>query len=948
MKRIVFAMIIIWTILTAQTAAVADQGDITFDFEQLFDNHGSVMLLIDSQSGSILYANHAASDYYGYSVEQLKTMKIAQINTLSAEETAQEMREAEEETRNYFIFRHRLANGEIRTVEVFSYPVKYKNQDVLYSIVHDVTAKVMLEEKNRMMTYIIFASGAVVILLLILFLLIIGQNHRKLQVRNKELENFYELRKSFIDAESSLIYLKDENLKYMFVNKATEEFYNKPADDMIGLDDLSLGDSEFAFIRRQSDLKVLQHLSPIEEEIEWNRRVYKINKFPVKMLNGKYGVGAYIKDISKEWDLRKRQEIELKRHTILTNVLNSNLPTTQEQLDFVLNESLKITGSEFGYIYLYDQEKKEFILNSWSKGVMAECAVVEKKTRYQLEKTGIWGEVVRQGKPIVVNNFIAPHPLKKGYPDGHVTLSKFMSIPIVIDDKIEAVMGLANKDDDYDSNDLFEMTVLMNGVWNVIKRREILNELTYERNKYLQILISIGDAVLVVDREGKIEMLNTVAQKLTGWPIEEAQGKHYKDIFILSHEDEKLKILDPIEEVFRTDAIQELGNHAILTARDGETFYIEDSAAPIQDEIGVTIGVVLVFRDVTEKKEHSKKIEFLSFHDMLTGLYNRRFFEEELRRLDTQRNLPISIIMGDVNGLKLTNDVFGHTFGDLLLQKVGDVLRRVCRSDDVIARWGGDEFVVLLPKTTVDEAEQIKKRIKGEFSKEQIQAVKGSISIGYGIKKGQNEEIMQALEKAEEEMYLEKTLERDNIRVSTVETIINALHLNSTREKDHSHRVRELCLKFGSALGLSEEDLRKLSDAAFFHDIGKIALEPKLLNKNYRLTTEEKIEIKKHPLVGYRILNLLDDTVNLSEVVLSHHERWDGLGYPRGIKGEAIPLLSRIIAITESYERITHDLNISAMSKMQAIHILMANAGSQFDPHLTEVFIRVLESENQE
>ncbi|MDD4239065.1 MAG: diguanylate cyclase [Desulfotomaculaceae bacterium] len=472
----------------------------------------------------------------------------------------------------------------------------------------------------------------------------------------------------------------------------------------------------------------------------------------------------------------------------------------------------------------------------------------------------------------------------------------------------------------------------------LVKRREAQKELTYEHNKYLQTLTSIGDGVMVVGQDGKIEMLNKVAQKLTGWTFPEAQGMHYKDVFVLSHEHEGYTIVDPIEGVFATDMIQELGNHAMLTSRDGTKYNLEDSAAPIKNETNTTVGIVLVFRDVTDKKAQRKKIEYLSFHDSLTGLYNRRFFEEELLRLDTARNLPLSIIMGDVNELKLTNDIFGHAYGDMLLKKVAEVLQNVCRADDIIARWGGDEFVILLPKTHLEETEKIVARIKGEFATEQIKAIKGSISMGFYAKQDITEDLMQVLYNAEEKMYSAKALERDKVRRSVIDSIITTLHQNSPREKNHSLRVSELCQELGRALKLPEVELRKLKEAGYLHDIGKIVLEPKLLNKDYPLTNGECKEMNKHSIVGYRILNSFDDTVDLAELVLAHHEQWDGHGYPKGLKGEEIPLLARIIAVAESYDRIIYDsANNKVMSKADAVGAIRENAGTQFDPKIVEL-----------
>lgn len=772
--------------------------------------------------------------------------------------------------------------------------------------------------------------------------------NRELIISQNKIQNFNKLLKTFIDADDKLVFLKDDQFKYVFVNRAFELFLQKESGHIIGRDDFDLLDEISAGMHRDKDMAVIKQQSMVVDELFWKGRQYKSTKFPVELLNGSIGVGAYIEDITEEQENKKKQKKMLQRHMIITDVFNRSFKNTQEQLDYALHEALKLTESRFGYIYLYNEDRREFTLNSWTAGVMKECTVADKKTIYQLDKTGIWGDVVRYRKPLLINDFQQPMEAKKGYPSGHVQLKKYMSIPVFIDDEIVAVIGMANKISDYDDTDLYEMNLLMSGVWNAIQRREIQDKLSFERNKYLQTLISIGDGVLVVDINGNIEMLNNVSENLTGWPAAEAIGRHYKEVFQLSGENGRI-VEDPIEAVFKTNNIQKLGNHAILTSRRGLKFNLEDSAAPIRNDQGQTVGVVLVFRDITEKKEQRELIEYLSFHDSLTGLYNMRFFEEELRRLDTERNLPISIIMGDVNGLKLTNDIFGHFYGDILLQKLAVVLRKTCRADDIIARRGGDEFVLLLPKTDFSEAEQIIQRIKLEFMKQQVKAVKGSVSMGAGTKNHPHESIKEILSRAEDEMYTRKTLECDAFKTDIIESIIGLLHKNSAREKEHSINVSRLSEQMGKVLGLEEKELKKLKEAGYYHDIGKVVLEPKLLNKRISMDEQEWNEIKKHPILGYRILNSFDQTLDLAEIVLAHQERWDGTGYPKGLKEEEIPLLSRVIALAESYERRRYGTeNNAPVCKADALSDLRQNAGRHFDPLLTEVFVNMLEVDAHE
>ena len=640
---------------------------------------------------------------------------------------------------------------------------------------------------------------------------------------------------------------------------------------------------------------------------------------------------------------RKTTKLEnnLFRNTIMFNVVNKEYSSISDWLDYVLNEMIKMTDSEFGYIYLFDEKTNELTLNSWSKGVMPECMVAEKKSVYQLETTGIWGEVIRQRKPIIINDFDAPNPLMKGYPEGHVKLKKWMAIPVFEDNEIVATVGLANRHDDYDDNDIYQVTSLMSGVWNMIERAKFRDKLEVEKNKYFSTLVSIGDGVMVVGLDERIEMINKVCADMTGWTEKEAEGMYYKDVFRLSHENLESHIMDPVEEVLKTGITHELSNHAILTSKDGTIYMLEDSASPVKNLQNEMIGVVLVFRDVTQKQKQRRQIEYLSFHDALTGLYNRRFFEEEMRRLDTPRNYPLTIIMADLNGLKLTNDAFGHHEGDILLKQTANLLRTHLRTEDIAARWGGDEFAVLMPQTTSEDAEKIVKRIIQGGNK--LKTGKGILSIAFGweTKTDSSLDLENIFKNAEEYMYKKKISESQGVRGLTIKTIINTLFEKSPREESHSKRVRELAIKIAKALNLSQHQIDDIATLGLLHDIGKIIVSDKILEKPGRLNEEEYDEIKKHPAIGYRMLTATNEFGGIAEGVLSHHERWDGKGYPKGIKGDQIPIEARIIAIADAYDAMTSSrpYRKEGMPLERARQELIDYAGSQFDPNIVSLII---------
>lgn len=380
--------------------------------------------------------------------------------------------------------------------------------------------------------------------------------------------------------------------------------------------------------------------------------------------------------------------------------------------------------------------------------------------------------------------------------------------------------------------------------------------------------------------------------------------------------------------------------YKIIRMNDGEERWVHELGKVEFDQQVNRVRLIGMIQDVTDRKRTEEEIIYLSFHDQLTGLYNRRFFEEELKRLDVVRNYPFTLVMADVNGLKLINDSFGHAVGDELLKNVALVLRKGCRGDDIIARLGGDEFVILLPNTNAAQTEQILKRINTLASQERVGSIELSISFGYETKRYEKEDIRELLKKAEDYMYKRKLFEGPSIRGKTIETIIRTLHEKNKREEQHSYRVSALCQSMGEALGLLEGEVQELKNVGLLHDIGKIAIDEEILNKPGKLTHEEWEEIKRHPEIGYRILSTVNGMVEIAEYVLAHHERWDGLGYPRGLKGEELPLQPRIIAIADAYDAMTSARSYrAALPNKAAIVELQKNAGIQFDPDLVTLFI---------
>lgn len=404
------------------------------------------------------------------------------------------------------------------------------------------------------------------------------------------------------------------------------------------------------------------------------------------------------------------------------------------------------------------------------------------------------------------------------------------------------------------------------------------------------IMENIPDAIYLKDLKSRFLVVNKYfAEKHGINSPEDAMGKTDFDIFSEEHarqafKDEQniIKTGKPIINIVEKE-----------TWADIEDGWVTTTKIPLFNKEGSIVGTFGISRDITDKKKAEDKIKYMSFHDCLTGLYNRAYFEEELNRLSVQRNLPLSIVLGDVNGLKMINDTYGHEKGDELLIKVAGILKQCFRKSDIISRWGGDEFIILLPLTDYSRAEEIVRRIEQvcpQFSSEDMPI---SIALGISTKVKEDENIGEVLKTAEDKMYRNKTTDEKRVHRSMMFSLEKSLDKKDYETEEHIERMGDLALHLGKDLNLPED---KLNDLA------------------------------------------------IADAILTHHENWDGSGYPEGLKGEEIPLVSRIISIVDAYDTMTSDRPYrKAFAKEQAIAEIRRYSGTKYDPKMVEVFIKIMD-----
>lgn len=464
------------------------------------------------------------------------------------------------------------------------------------------------------------------------------------------------------------------------------------------------------------------------------------------------------------------------------------------------------------------------------------------------------------------------------------------------------------------------------------KEKKLESSLLQKSQELEELINSISDLVATVNFDGNIINANQAWERVLGYNINEIISQPFMPFI---HPED----LEFIYESFNTGLVFD-PNYVLRTRvlkKSGEWLYFEWKLSFYED-LAYAVG-----RDVTDIVEKEEKILYLSYHDKLTGLYNRAFFEEELKRLDNNRHLPLSIIMGDVNGLKIVNDVFGHMAGDKMLQSIAEILKVSCRKGDIIARWGGDEFIVLLPNTNSKSTEEIINRIISNSKDMVLDIQYANISLGYAVKDSSNVDIIEVLVEAENNMYKNKVKDGKKVREIIISSMIQYLFDGNYEIKYHIDRIKNYSLTLANRLNLSNDDKNKLVVLAEVHDIGKISIPKEILEKPGELNESEWEEVKKHTETGYRIAKSIPELSDIAELILYHHERWDGNGYPHGLKGEEIPLLSRIFFVVDVYDAITQDKpHRKAMNLEEAVRFLIQNKGTQFDPYIVDSFVKIL------
>ncbi|SEM16040.1 PAS domain S-box-containing protein [Syntrophus gentianae] len=427
-----------------------------------------------------------------------------------------------------------------------------------------------------------------------------------------------ELQATILNHVGAHIFLKDKQHRYTYVNNNVCELFGMKVDEIIGKDDTNFFSAASIEEIRKSDRRVIEYGETItREEIDLTSadkvpHSYWVVKMPLKDSNGTiYGLCGISTDITELKRAGEAMKLNAERTEILLQLNQMSMASLQEIMDFALEKAVQMTRSTIGYLAFTNEDESVLTIHSWSRTAMRECAISQKPVHFPMVSTGLWGEAVRQRKPIITNDYSLPDPCKKGYPEGHVPIFRHMNIPVFSESHIVLVAGVGNKADDYNETDVQQLTLLMEGIWRIIERKKAEEELKSSQSRLASIIEFLPDATFAIDLEGKVISWNRALEELTGYAGKEMLGRGNYEYAIPFYGERRPLFVDLL-----LSWDDEIARKYSFIKKEGDTVYAEGEvpfvrrpsrmmwgkASLLRNERGEVIGAIETMRDVTDRK----------------------------------------------------------------------------------------------------------------------------------------------------------------------------------------------------------------------------------------------------------------------------------------------------------------------------------------------------------
>ncbi len=673
---------------------------------------------------------------------------------------------------------------------------------------------------------------------------------------------------------------------------------------------------------------------------------------PVSVEAGKVQVGekelilALVRARSGHGGNGETLKYQYRFESMVADISSTFVNTPAEAIDRAIDHALELSGQFFeaDRCYLCRFSEDGLYMDNTHEWCAEGIPSMQARNRcFPLHRAPWWSDQLLRGRHVYVPDVDdLPPDLEKDKQEFKAEDTKsFLSIPMIKDDRVIGLFGFkaVSAKRTLTEQQIGLLKVVTDLIAGALVKYEAEEKLKESEERYREILATMEEGYYESNLEGTVTYCNDAACRLFGYEPGGLVGVSYRQLY--KDPDQAFKTFN---QVFNTGR-PERGLILEMYKKDGSTGYGELSITLMKDKEGYVTGFKGIGKDVTERIQYEKRLEYLSLYDQLTDTYNRAYFEAELKRLSCGREYPVTIISADLDGLKLINDTMGHDAGDRMLQSCAEVIKKSLRASDIVARVGGDEFSAILVNTDRKAGEAILRRIREqveERNRNQEELPLG-ISLGVATAEDQKVPLKELFKRADDMMYRDKLYSSNSSRSKIVHSLLALLAARDFLTEGHARRLEDMCRAVGEKVGLSPHQLDDLALLAQVHDLGKLGIPDQVLLKAAPLDEEEWEIMRVHPEKGYRISLSLPDLAGISDLILKHHERWNGEGYPLGLSGTAIPVECRILAIADAFDAMTHGRPYkAAMSEEEAIGELKKSSGAQFDPELVAVFIALL------